>query len=185
MARKSYNELRTEIAALFPDNTTNLIEPADVRAILLDILEATQPAYGVVTRLVSSGSVLVGITPAVKATWQAASDSDPGQTTSVFADGTIARLERGTTEITFNGDMEAPTGRYVTFTLFKNGVATPWRVTGNGGGNGNPVAVSFVAIDYADPAATYDIRITAEVANVTVTLSNMTLIARVLPVNTY
>ena len=34
-------------------------------------------------------------------------------------------------------------------------------------------------------AATYDIRITAEVANVTVTLSNMTLIARVLPVNTY
>jgi len=185
MARKSFAELRAEIAALILDNTTNLVEPADVRGVFLDILDAIQPAYGTLRRTVPSANIVANITPAVKVTWEAAADTDPTQTTSNFSAGTIARSERGTSVINFTADMETSANRFITFTLFKNGVATTWRITGNGGGAGNPVAVSLTAIDYADPAATYDIRMTAEIAGTTVTLSNMALIVQLLPVNTY
>ena len=183
--RKSYNELRAEIALLFPDNAAGEITPADLRTFLLNTLEATQPAYGSLTRATLSGNIVANITPPVKVTWQAAGDSDAAQTTSNFANGDITRSERGTSVINFNADMEAANGRFITFTLFKNGVATPWGITGNGGGAGNPVAVALTAIDYADPAAVYDIRASSEVAAITVTLSNMAMIVQILPVNTY
>jgi hypothetical protein len=87
--------------------------------------------------------------------------------------------------LNFDMALEAPVGRFITFTLFKNGVATPWRVTGNGAGTGNPVAVSMTALDYADPAAYYEIFATAEVANTNTRVSNGGVILSVLPVNIY
>ena len=42
-----------------------------------------------------------------------------------------------------------------------------------------------IFINYADPAATYDIRMTAELANTSVTLTNMVMLVEVVPVNTY
>ena len=182
--RKSFVELRAEIAAAFPDNTAGAITPAAMRTYLLDALNAIQPAYGTLARS-AAAPIVANITPPVKVTWQIAADSDATQTTSNFSAGSIARAERGTSAINFTTDFEASNGRFITFTLFKDGVATPWRITGNGAGAGNPVAVALTAIDYADPAATYDVRMTAEVAATTVTISDSAMILEIVPVNTF
>jgi hypothetical protein len=64
-------------------------------------------------------------------------------------------------------------------------VATPWKVTANGAGANNPVACSMVAYDYADPAATYSIQVSAEIDAVSVKLSNAVMLLSVVPVNSF
>ena len=183
MARKSINELIAQATADFPDNVTGLITPAKLRQFCIDFLNAIAPAYGYLT-LAGPTSQTFGLTPALMV-FSAAYDSDPSQTTSSVPASTVARSERGTATINFTADIEAANGRFITFTLFKDGVATTWRVTGNGGGVGNPVAVALTAIDYADPAAVYDIRATAEVAATNVTLSNAGFIISIDPVRSF
>jgi hypothetical protein len=181
--RKSFVELQNDLGVFFPDNTTQFITPAKVREYLLEFLNAIRPAYGVLTQNPDRVQT-VGTTP-VKMLWAAQSDSDANQTSSSFVNGEITRAERGTSTINFTTDFECATGRFLTFTLYKNGSPTAWRITGNGAGAGNPIAVALTAIDYADPAAIYSIYITAEVAGVSVTLRSAALIISVDPVNSF
>jgi len=60
---KSINELMAEANANFPDNTSGLISPADLRNFVLDFLEAMSPAYGYLTIGETPVSVTVGTTP--------------------------------------------------------------------------------------------------------------------------
>lgn len=183
MARKSMAELRAQAIASLPDNVVEEITPADVRNMILDFINAIAPAYGVLRRSTPNVQTL-GLTDSL-VIFDVAQDSDPSQTTSAVPASTIARAERGTSTINFTMDVEAPVNRFITFTLYKNGAATPWRITCNGGGAGNPVSVALTAVDYADPAATYDVRATAEVAGVSTTLNNGAFILSVDPVNSY
>ena len=183
MPRKSIQELTAQAIASFPDNTTGLITPALLRAMFIDFLNAISPAYGLLSRSTPNVQVL-GLAPVIVA-FQTAFDGDPAQTTSSTASNTIARSERGTSTINFTADLECQANRFVTFTLYKNGVATTWRITGNGGGAGNPISVALTAIDYADPAATYAIEATCETNGTSVTLSNMALVLAVDPVRSY
>ena len=182
MPRKSMNELRAQALADFPDNTTGLITPTKLRTMFEDFIDAVAPAYAVMGR--TGGSVTAGLTPIV-VTMTSQLDSNPSETTTNAAAGTIARAERGTSYLNFDCDIEAPANRFVTFRLYKNGVATGGDVTVNGAGAGNPVSGSFSWTDYADPAATYDLRVTAEIAGVAVTLSNVSVLLQVMPVNSY
>lgn len=184
MARKSILELIAQATADFPDNVTGLITPAKLRTWAIDFLNAISPAYGVLRIATGTTNQTFGLTPALFV-FTSASDSDPSQTTSAVPASTITRAERGTSEINFTCDIETNNGRFITFTLFKNGVATPWRVTGNGAGAGNPVAVALTAIDYADPPAVYSIRAAAEQAGTVVTLSDAALIVAVMPVRSF
>ena len=183
MARKSITELEVQADTTIEDNVSGLVSPADVRNMVKDFLNAVRPAYGVIQQT-GNRTQNFGLTP-VKVQWNNASDSDINQTNSSAANGRISRTERGMSSLNFNIDMEATVGRFITFTLFKNGVATSWRVTGNGAGTGNPVAVSMTALDHADPAAYYEIFATAEVANTNTVVSNGGMILSVLPVNSY
>lgn len=183
MARKSIQELVAQADATIEDNTTGNVTPADVRELIKDFLNAVRPAYGYLSKPGASPQVF-GLT-AVKLAWTTGFDSDATETTSNATNGSIARTERGACTITFNADIEAAANRFITFTLYKDGLATPWRITGNGAGSGNPVAVGFTAIDYADPAATYEIWATAEINGVTVNVGNAALVLQVLPVNSY
>lgn len=182
MARKSMNELRAQAAADFPDNVAGLITPAKLRTMFEDFINAVAPAYALMSR--TGGAVTLGLTPTV-VTMTTAQDSNPSETTTSAAAGTIARAERGTSYINVDCDIEAPTNRFVTFRLYKNGVATGGDVTVNGAGAGNPVAGSFSWTDYADPAATYDIRATCETNGISVTLTNVSVLLQVMPVNSY
>jgi hypothetical protein len=183
MPRKSITELIAQANADFPDNVTGLVTPAKLRTWAIDFLNSISPAYGYLTKQNPSAQTL-GLTPAL-ITFTGAFDSDPSQTTSAVPASTITRAEKGTSTFQFSADFECQNGRFITFTLFKNGVATPWRITGNGGGAGNPIAVALTAVDYADPAATYDIRGTAEVAGTPVTIQNMVFLLSVDPVRSF
>ena len=183
MPRKSITELEAQATTDLPDNTSGAISPADVRQMFIDFLNAIRPAYGTLQKTTPQ-AISLGLTP-VAFPYTTQNDSDPNQTNSSPANGQIARLARGTSTINFTMDFECTAGRFVTFTLFKNGVATLWRTTSNGGGAGNPVGVAITAVDYADPAATYEVRASAEVAATNTTLSNGAFILSVDPVNSY
>lgn len=183
MARKSILELIAQATADFPDNVTGLVTPAKLRNWAIDFLNSIAPSYGYLL-LTGPTTQTFGLTPAL-VVFQTAYDSDPAQTTSAVPASTVTRAEKGTSTINFTMDLETNNGRFITFTLFKNGVATPWRVTGNGGGAGNPIAVSLTAIDYADPPAVYGMRATAEQAGTSVTLSNGGMIVQVEPVRSF
>jgi hypothetical protein len=64
MARKSLNELRAQAVATLEDNTTFNISPLDVRAMILDFIEAIQPAYGLLT-IVGNTTQTVNIAPSL------------------------------------------------------------------------------------------------------------------------
>ena len=183
MPRKSIQELIAQATADFPDNVTGLITPAKLRNWAIDFLNAISPAYGYLTQP-GPHTQTFGLTPAL-VVFQGHQDSDPAQTTSSVPASTVARSERGTSTINFSMDLETNNGRFITFTIYKNGVATPWRITGNGGGAGNPISVALTAIDYADPAATYDVRATAEVAGTSVILTNGLLVVAIDPVRSF
>ena len=183
MSRKSVQELLAQADATIEDNTAGMVSPADVRNLIKDFLNAIAPAYGYI-RQTGAPAQNFGLTP-VKVLWNNATDSDINQTISSAANGQITRLERGTSTINFTMDIECQSGRFITFTLYKNGVATSWRITGVGAGTGNPVGVAMTAVDYADPAAYYEIFATAELANTNTTISNGAFILSVDPVNSY
>ena len=182
MPRKSFIELATQADADFPDNITGMITPAKLRNYLKDMLDAMRPAYGYLT-LPGSNPLTAGLTPVIFA-WTAQYDST-GQTVSSTVSNNIARQERGTCTLNFTVDFVAPANRQLTFTLFKNGVATTWRQSAQGTGATDPVSISFTAVDYADPAATYDIRVQADAAGVSTTMSNAAFILAIDPVNNY
>jgi hypothetical protein len=183
MPRKSVLELIAQANTDFADNTTGLITPAKLRQWAIDFLNSISPAYGYLTKDSPSAQVL-GLTPALITT-TGAYDSDPSQTTSVAANSTITRAEKGTSTFQFSANIECQSGRFVTFTIYKNGTPTTWSITGNGGGAGNPVAVALTAVDYADPAAVYSIRGTAEVNNTSVTIDNLIFLLSVEPVRSF
>lgn len=183
MARKSILELVALANASFPDNVTGLISPADVRDFCLEFLNAITPAYGVLS---AAGplSQTFGLTPVVVA-FSNKQDSDPSQTTSTAAAGTIVRSERGTSTINFSVDVAMANNIQVTFSITKNGVATPWKVSATGRGAANPVSVAITAIDYADPAATYTVTAVAENAGTAVTLTELAFVVSIDPVRSY
>ena len=181
--RKSIVELETQADSTIEDNTTGAISPADVRAMFKDFLNAIRPAYGILQQTGNPNQNL-GLTP-VKMLWNNAQDSDINQTNSSAANGSISRLERGTSTITVSVDVECQSGRFITATIYKNGVATPWRVTTTGAGSGNPVGMSVTMIDYADPEAYYEVFLSAETANTNTIVSNGACVLRIDPVNSY
>ena len=183
MTRKSITELELQADTTIEDNTSKSISPADVRAMFKDFLNAIRPAHGVL-RQTGNPTQGLGLTP-TKMLWNNASDSDINETNSSAANGSISRIERGTSTINVTLDVECTSGRFITATLYKNGVATAWRITTVGAGNGNPVGMAFTAVDYADPAAYYEVFLSAEVANTATVVSNGAMLLSVDPVNTY
>jgi hypothetical protein len=183
MPRKSVVELEAQADATLEDNVTKNISAADVRAMIKDFLNAFRPAYGLLQQT-GAPILSLGLTP-VKAQWNNAQDSDINQTNSSAASGRISRTERGTSEITFTMDFECQSGRLVSFTLYKNGAPTPWRVTATGGGSGKPIGAALSAIDYADPEAYYEMFAECDTASTSTTISNGSCVLKVVPVNSF
>jgi len=181
--RKSIQELIAQCDATIEDNTIGAISPADVRNLIKDILTAIAPAYGVLQKT-SPQTVNLGLTPAT-IQYTTAHTSNPSELTASAATGSIDRTDRGTSSINFTMDIECAANRFITATLFKNGTATLWRITMNGAGTGNPVGMALAAVDYADPSAEYEVRLSAEQNGVSTIISNGALILAVDPVNSY
>lgn len=183
MARKSILELIAQATADFPDNTTGLITPALLRSMFIDFLNAISPTYSVLS---AAGPLTqtFGLAPVLVA-FNAVQNSVPAEMVAAVPASTVTRTDRGTVQFDLSVDMECQANRFVTFTVYKNGVPTTWRQTGNGGGAGNPVSVSLSGIDYADPAAVYSVEATCETNGTVVTLSNMAFVVSIIPVRSY
>jgi len=183
MARKSINELIAQANADFPDNVTGLITPADLRQFCLDFLNAIAPAYGYLSA-VGPLTQVFNIAPSVLS-FDTAYDSDPSQTTSNATNDSVSRAERGTSTINFSVDVALANNVALTFTIHKQGAATPWRITAVGRGADNPVSVALTAIDYADPAAVYTVQAVAETNGTSVEITNAVFAVAVDPVKSF
>jgi hypothetical protein len=184
MARKSIEQLIAQANADFPDNTIGLITPAKLRAWCVDFLTTMSPAYGYL-QLVGPASQTFNIAPSLMV-FTTATDSDATQTSSVVPASTVTRAEAGVATIVFTANVACAVNRFVTFKLFKNGVATPWSVTATGGGAANPVAVSMTAVDPStSPGAVYTIRVAAEIDGVACTLTNGFFVVQLEQVRTF
>jgi hypothetical protein len=183
MPRKSINELIAQANADFPDNTAGLITPEKLRQFCLDFLNAISPAYGYLS---ATGplSQTFNIAPSV-VSFDTAYDSDPSQTTSNATNDSVSRAERGTSTINFSIDVTLANNVGLTFTIYKQGVATPWSISAVGRGAANPVSVALTAVDYADPAAVYTVRCVAENDGTAVTLSNALFLVAIDPVRSF
>ena len=183
MPRKSIVELIAQAQASFPDNITGAITPALLRGMIEDFLHAIAPAYGVCQKTAPQ-TVSLGPTP-IAFVYTTATSSDINQLTASAATGKISRSERGTSTINFTMDVDAANGRIVSAELFKNGVVTTWRVSVTCGGAGKPVGLALTAVDYADPAAEYEVRMSCDTAGTSTVLSNGALLLAVDAVNSY
>jgi hypothetical protein len=184
MARKSMTELLAQVSSTLADNTTGAITPAVLRSMFNDLIAAITPAYAALTQLPANTQVvgLVDSPMAFDSTYgQPALQINP----TVGTTANIAMVERGVTVVQFSADFATTTGRTVTFTLFKNGAPTQWKVSADGRGVNTPIPVSMLGADYADPAATYSIGLTCSTAGTNVTISNAVLLASVQPVSSY
>jgi len=91
---------------------------------------------------------------------------------------------RGVCQFNFTADTSSPSNstRVLTFTLYKNGVATPFRQSQSFSVSGEVLSVSFGAIQSNNAAANYDVYVQSTV-NETFTFSEMVFLAQTLPAN--
>lgn len=182
MSRKSFVQLSADLLTSFPDNISGAITPLVLRTYIQAFLDAIRPAYGYLD--LTSWSISLGLTdiPIVFATGVV---SDVPDYTITPGTGTIIRLEAGTTRLTFNADVEAPTGRVITFTLYVNGASTLWRTSVVAQGTGKPISVSLPILTYHGAQATFQLQVKADQTTTATVITEAILIAETVPVNAY
>lgn len=183
MTRKSMSQLVADLLTSFPDNTTGLITPAVLRAYLTSVIEAIQPAYGLLSRSTTATQALT--TTSAPLVFESGFASDVPDYATVAATGTIQRLAAGTCRIVFNVDASVANNQVVVFELWKDGVLTPWSCTLTGTGVGEPIGTGFAALVYSGAAATYQLRARTIGAAATVTFHVGEFLLETVPVYTY
>jgi hypothetical protein len=183
MARKSLNQMLADLLVAFPDNNTKLITPTILRTYLDDLIKALRPSYAILRRDTAvAQAVTVTPIPLVFTTSDLAAAL--GEYTANAAVGDITRLDAGTVNFNFTADISSSSNstRLLTFTLYKNGVATPFRQSQQFTVAGEVISLSFTAIQFNNAAASYVMRVESSV-NETFTFSNMGFVAQTIPAN--
>jgi hypothetical protein len=177
MPRKTTQDLLAQAIATLPDNNAELITAADVRALILDLLDTIAPIYGGMS-LTSQIGVL---TAAPVALPFATNIVDfPTEWTVGLATGEISRsvppsLPGVVSRLHINGSITGPANADVTVQLYKNGVATPWRTEVACRGLSRPAAGILTVLDYSLVPVTYQLRVSS-VPNANVTFLNWTFV---------
>jgi len=183
MARKSLDQMLADLITAFPDNNTKLITPTILRTYLDDLIKAIRPSYAWLSRQAPvAQAVTVAPVPlvftAVEITYA------QGEYTANASVGRITRLDVGVCQFNFTADISSPSNspRVLTFTLYKNGVATPFRQSQSFSVVGEVLSVSFSAIQSSSLPANYDMYVQSSV-NETFTFSEMVFLAQTIPAN--
>jgi len=182
MARKTIVELIADVSASFPDNTVGAITPLILRTFLNNFLDTMRPSYGAA----SLTSVSVGLTTTDAGfTWGAVVAAQAPDYTVALPTGIITRAG-GPASATaqFSIDITSPNNSVTIFTLYIDGVATPWAVSDTSTSSSDVRSCAMSAINYSSNAnPTYQIRARSNASN-TVTLSNGVFVVQNVPVNT-
>jgi hypothetical protein len=182
MPRPSLQEVLASAVTSFPDNISGAITPLILRTWVGKLIEAIRPAYAYLLR--PTGTQVVGIAD-IAVVYDTTFISGVVDYAVNAAAGTLQRLERGLTKMEFTADVVATNGTVVTFTLYKDGAATPWRQSCTGAGAGRAVSISFSTIESSSSPATYQMRVRIDTGSQTITLSEMLFIAASQPVWEY
>lgn len=186
MARKSLNEMLADLLTSFPDNNTKFITPAILRTYFDNFIKVIRPSYALLRRDTGVAQAVTTVdTPLVFTTSDVTASL--GEYTANAAIGEIARVDGGgTVNFTFTAGISSPSNsnRLLTFTLYKNGVAIPFRQSQSFNVANETLSLSFNALHFNATAATYSMRVQSSV-NETFTFSNMVLVAQTIPVNSY
>jgi len=185
MARKTLDQMLANLLTAFPDNNTKFITPLVLRTYFDDLIKALRPSYAWLVRQapVPPGQ-LVTVAPVRLVFTADELTFAQGEYSAAFATGRITRLDAGVCQFNFTADVSSPSNstRLLTFTLYKNGVATPFRQSQTFSTAGEVLSVSFGAIQSSSLPADYDMYVQSSV-NETFIFSEMVFLAQTLPAN--
>ena len=190
MARPSLQSVQTLANTDFADNNTGAITPQKLREWIAKMIEAIRPAYAYLSRVAATVQPITTVAaPVVFDTGVRSPIGELEYAISLLGAGnpnTISRVDPGTTRFTFTADIlpAVNTNLTLTFTLMKNGSATPWKQSLTMSSNTITESISFAAIEYLNAAAVYRMDVQST-ANVNITFSNMTLVAESVPIWEY
>jgi hypothetical protein len=180
MPRKSLEQLISQATTDLPDNTAQLISPADVRDMFIDFMNSIWPAHGELN-LDGPSSQTVG-TDFLKVTFEMAYDENPAETTSAVPASTIIRAEPGDCEVFVHIHAELASNRTLKFKVFRDGNELHPELTIAGQGAANPVGVSGTIYDHGTSVgAVYELRAKSSHANTDVIFTNGLLMLHILP----
>ncbi len=185
MPRQTINALLSQATVVLADNVTGDISAADVRDVLMDVIDTFKPGFGAV----GHDSVVLPLlftTPVViPYSTQYAVTVDFSVT---LAAGTVRRNALGlptvNNRISFFADVFAPAGSDITLALFRDGVQVPGGTTVAGRGAATPTSAGFEILSstpvVGDPV--YEVRaakVSGAAANVG--FNNVRFILEVIP----
>lgn len=182
MARKTITELYAQATADFADNTSGAITPIKLRQFCQDFLDTVRPSYAAIV-LTTGIPVSVSTTDTVFS-WSSIVAAQAPDWTVSLGSGNISRANGpASTQINFSIDCVAPNNSITIFTLYVDGVATPWVISNTSTSASDIQSFAFSAVSYsANLTPTYQIRAKSNGTN-TVTLSNGVLVCQNIPVN--
>lgn len=177
MARRTIQELINQAIASLPDNTDAAISPADVRNMLIDVLDTITPMYGGLA--VSSRAFNLSVTMQ-PITFDTILSSFPPEWEVNATAGTISRklneVAAMTSKIWITGVFEGPQGSEMTVQLEKNGVALNRKTEETAEGPTKSVGFALNMIDYGTVDSTYRLLIGTPSGTATVTLKDVQFI---------
>lgn len=183
MARKSLDQMLADLLVAFPDNNTKFITPLVLRTYFDDLIKALRPSYAWLARQVGVAQA-VTVAPVPLVFTSSELTFAQGEYSAAPTTGRITRLDAGVCQFNFTADVSSPSNstRLLTFTLYKNGVATPFRQSQTFGTSGQVLSITFGAIQSSSVPANYDMFVQSSV-NETFTFSEMVFLVQTLPAN--
>lgn len=188
MSIKSIAELLAQADTSFPDNSTQLITPAVLRTFVKDFLDSVAPAIGGIT--LTSLAKALNATPSPLSPWNATLQATAGVYTTSVALGEVIRyiataaLTGATDFVTGTVSVEGPSGGLVTLELYKNGVATGYKVSVTTNGAGKSESAYMAGVSY-NSGADVEYRIFASGDAGNYIFSNGVLQVQAVPVRSY
>jgi len=175
MPRPLLAEVLVDAVTSFPDNINGAITPLILRTWIGKLVEAIRPTYGYVFRVTGAQAVGTSDIPIV---CDNGFSSEVTHYTFTPSTGTIHSLENGVNELCFKCSIDGSNGTGVTVTLYKNGVATPWRVSTTLAGSGNFQSIYMNAIEYSGFPANYQVQIKIDAGSQTLSINDVLFLAK-------
>ncbi|HKV96073.1 MAG TPA: hypothetical protein VJR90_01100 [Gammaproteobacteria bacterium] len=184
MTIKSIDALRDEADVVLADNTTQAITAADLRNLILDMLDTVQPAHSMIA--LNSLPIALNAAPQALAPFNSVVLDTPGFYTADLPNGTIEHTAGAPViedVVTASGNVSGPNGSDISLILFHNGSATPFSVAVSTAGPGNVIGFTLSGLLRTTGNAVFEVRAFGAAGNYTFT--NVKLSASRQPVRSF
>jgi hypothetical protein len=158
--RKDVTAILTEIASTLADNTSQAITPALLRTVVKDITDCFAPS-GARLLITNPATVNMGLTGADQIVTFLSSATGGSPQYSVGSLQTLTSDQKSANRVGLTMQVGGPDGIRVTATVYMNGVATDLAGGTATAGNGIPTVISMSGVIYADPGASFSLRLKA------------------------